>query len=236
VSDAVADVVAAVHGRVDHLRAMTGAPPATDDGWHDCDAVTAPVLDAAIAGAGATNGEDRHVAASLLVQSYAHRAGAVSLAAYALGLPWPSPAAAATSVRIAGGRVTGLCFRSGELGPPEDSHGLADALFAGHLVPLVATVRRSQRLGERLLRANVAASCAAAFRAVEGSARDRGDAAERRAVRGRAEAFMGQVPWLAGTGSFDADWGWQRSACCLWFRTSGGRTCEGCSLRPAGGS
>jgi ferric iron reductase protein FhuF len=101
-------------------------------------------------------------------------------------------------------------------------------------VGFVSTARAVERLGERLTWANVAASCAAAFRAVEGSARDRGDTSERLAIRRRADRLLAHAPWLAGTGQFDAHgdgWSWQRAACCLWYRTSGGRTCEGCSLR-----
>ncbi len=231
-------VLAAVGSRVEHLRASVGARPATEEGWRDCDAITAADLAAAVDGAGPPGTGDRQVAASLLVQSYAYRVAAVSLAAYAVGLPWPSPAARATSVRLAGGRATALRFRADTLGEAGDVRSLVDAAFTGHLVPFVSTVRACQRLGERLVWANIAASCAAAFRAVEGSARDRGDAGERAAVRGRAAQLFDHAPWLEGTGWFDADstdWGWQRSACCLWYRTAGGRTCEGCSLpRPEG--
>ncbi len=228
------EVLAAVGSRVAHLRASTGEPPAGEEGWCDCDAITAADLDEAIDGAGPPGDGDRQVAASLLVQSYAHRVGAVSLAAYAVGLPWPSPAASATSVRLAGGRARALRFRSGELGHAGDVQSLLDAAFASHLVPFVSIVRASWRLGERLVWANVAASCAAAFRAVEGSARDRGDDGERAAIRRRAAELFGRAQWLAGTGCFDAastEWVWQRAACCLWYRTSAGRTCEGCSLR-----
>ena len=226
-------VLAAVGSRVGHLRASVGEPPEAEEGWRACDAITAADLEAAIAGAGAGAG-DRQVAVSLLVQSYAHRVAAVSLAAFAVGLPWPSPAAAATSVRLAGGRARALCFRAGTLGEAGDVGSLVDAAFTSHLVPFVSTVRACQRLGERVIWANIAASCAAAFRAVEGSARDRGDAGEQTSIRRRAVELLEHAPWLEGTGWFDADstdWGWQRSACCLWYRTSGGRTCEGCSLR-----
>ncbi|MDA8292429.1 MAG: hypothetical protein M0Z33_12240 [Actinomycetota bacterium] len=228
----VEEVLAAVASRADHLRASLGEPPEAEEGWRACHAVTAADLEAAVVGAA-----DRRVAFSLLVQSYAHRVAAVSLAAFAVGLPWPSPAAAATSVRLAGGRARALCFRAGALGDAGDVGSLVDAAFASHLVPFVSTVRSCERLGERLVWANVAASCAAAFRAVEGAARDRGDAGERAAVRRRAAELLERAPWLEGTGWFDAvgtDWGWQRSACCLWYRTSGGRTCEGCSLRRQG--
>ncbi len=241
-STSVEDVLAHVASRVDHLRASIGDPPVDEDGWLDCDRIgvadLAGVVDDAVDGGGSTRGgstrgSDRQVAASLLVQSYAHRVLAVSLAAFALGLPWPSPTAEGTSVRVVGGRARALRFRTGTLGDADDVGSLVDAAFRAHLVPFVSTVLTVQRLGERLVWANVAASCAAAFRAIEGVARDRGDAAEGALVRRRATDLVAQVPWLAGTGWFDTgrEWRWQRTACCLWYRTSGGRTCEGCSLR-----
>ena len=251
-STSVEDVLAHVASRVDHLRASIGDPPVDEDGWLDCDRIgvadLAGVVDDAVDGGGSTRGGstgggstrggstrggDRQVAASLLVQSYAHRVLAVSLAAFALGLPWPSPTAEGTSVRVVGGRARALRFRTGTLGDADDVGSLVDAAFRAHLVPFVSTVLTVQRLGERLVWANVAASCAAAFRAIEGVARDRGDAAEEALVRRRATDLVAQVPWLAGTGWFDTgrEWRWQRTACCLWYRTSGGRTCEGCSLR-----
>lgn len=228
------EVLAAVGSRVVHLRASVGVPPETEEGWRDCDAIAAADLDAAVEGACLSGTGERQVAASLLVQSYAHRVAAVSLAAFAVGLPWPSPAANATSVRLVGGRARALCFRSEAMGEAGDVGSLTDAVFNSHLVPFVSTVRACQRLGERLVWANIAASCAAALRAVEGSARDRGDTDEQAAIRRRAAELFEHASWLEGTGSFDtdsADWGWRRSACCLWYRTSGGRTCEGCSLR-----
>ena len=241
-STSVEDVLAHVASRVDHLRASIGDPPVDEDGWLDCDRIgvadLAGVVDDAVDGGGSTRGGstrggDRQVAASLLVQSYAHRVLAVSLAAFALGLPWPSPTAEGTSVRVVGGRARALRFRTGTLGDADDVGSMVDAAFRAHLVPFVSTVLTVQRLGERLVWANVAASCAAAFRAIEGVARDRGDAAEEALVRRRATDLVAQVPWLAGTGWFDTgrEWRWQRTACCLWYRTSGGRTCEGCSLR-----
>ena len=228
------EVLAAVCSRVAHLRASLGEPPQSEAGWHDCDAISAADLETAIDEGAAHAAGDRTVAASLLVQSYAYRVAAVSLAAFALGLPWPSPAATGTSVRISGGRAKSLRFRCDALGEASDARALAEAAFASHLAPLVSTARTSQRLGERLLWANVAASFAAAFRAVEGAARGRGDEGESLEIRRRAAALLAHAPWLAGTGRFDAghaEWSWQRSACCLWYRTSGGRTCEGCSLR-----
>ncbi len=227
------EVLAAVQARVDHLRASCGDPPQTEVGWHECDAIGPQELAAAVDEGASHTAGDRTVAASLLVQSYAYRVAAVSLAAFALGLPWPSPAAEATSVRVHRGRAKALRFRSDALGEAEDARGIAEAAFTSHLVGFVSAARASQRLGKRLAWANVAASSAAAFRAVEGSARDRGDTSERLMIRRRADRLLAHAPWLAGTGRFDthgADWEWRRSACCLWYRTSGGRTCEGCSL------
>ena len=86
----------------------------------------------------------------------------------------------------------------------------------------------------------MAASCAAAFRAVEGAARDRGDGAERAAVRRRAEAFFAGAGWLEGTGRFERvevdgrdGWFWTRTSCCLYYKVSSGATCDDCSLIPA---
>jgi hypothetical protein len=107
-----------------------------------------------------------------------------------------------------------------------------DALIERHLGPFVATVHDTFRVGERLLRGNVAASCAAAFRAVESSDADRAR------VRERADAFVAAAqPWFTGLGGFSIvehagrdGWYWDRTSCCLWFRTTNGGLCDNCSL------
>jgi ferric iron reductase protein FhuF len=243
VSGGAAAVLAEVRSRVGYLRASIGEPPRDESGWHDCETLTATDLDAAVheglRPSGDTHGDagaapQRSVVASLLIQSYAHRVTAVSLAAYAIGLCWPSPRASNTSVRLADGRAKGLRFRSAELGAPDDAAALVAAALDAHLVPVAAELRASQPLGQRLVWANVAASFAAAFRAVDAAARDRRDAVEQAGVRRRAERLVASAPLLSSAGWFEPDsdeWGWQRAACCLWYRTSGGRTCEGCSLR-----
>ena len=224
------EVLDAVQGRVSHLRAITDPSPGDD--WLACDAISPADLDAAI-GPATDQVRDRAISASLLAQSYAHRVTSVSLASYAIGCPWPSPDAHATSIRLAGGRARALCFRGETLGGPGDTAGLIDAVFTRHLLGFTATVRQAQRLGQRLIWANVASSCASAFRAIEGAARDRGDTAEQRRARQAGAEFMRRAPWLEGTGGFEedsGDWRWQRTACCLWYLTSGGRTCDNCSL------
>jgi hypothetical protein len=219
------DVLGEVASRVGYLRALTAVPD--EEGWVCCDAVTPAVVDAALAGSKA--GADRVVATSLFAQSYAFRVAAVSLAAYALGLPWPSPAAATTSVRLGNGRASMLALRGTDLGEPDDARGIAAALDA-HLRPFSAAVHATTRLGARLVEGNIASSYAAAFRAVEGAAKDRGDTAEREAVRGRAAAFTAAAAHDAGAFAVRGDeWVWVRTSCCLWYRTSG-RTCEDCSL------
>ncbi len=226
-----ADVLGEVASRVDHLRADTPAP---GEGWLDCDAIGSEALERVIDSATEAEG-DRQVTASLLAQSYAHRVTSISLASYAAGLPWPQPSAAALSVRLADGRARTVHFRDKRLGEAADVGGLVQAVFEDHLYGFMETLQSVQRLGQRLIWANVASSCASAFRAIEGAARDRGDVDERLGARKRAMQFFKEARRLHGTGSFvdDEQWLWQRTACCLWYRTSGGRLCQGCSLRNA---
>ncbi len=134
----------------------------------------------------------------------------------------------------------GLYFERPGLADPTDARGLATALLGGHLRPFMASLREATTIGDRLLRGNVAASCAAAFRAVEGAARDRDDVGERAAVRRRAEAFFDLADWLDGAGCFERvevdgtdGWFWTRTSCCLYYKVSSGATCDDCSLIPA---
>lgn len=238
------DVLAAVSQRVSYLRVDPTQP--AGDVWTDCEVLAADagadILRAAIdAGTVSRGGGDRQVGASLFAQSYAFKVGAVALAAYAIGLPAPSPVPGALAVRLAKGRAAGLALRTHDTiapGDPGTPAQLAEALLAQHLSPFLAAVRCQVRIGERLLWGNVAASCAAAFRAVEGAARDRGDDLERADVRARAATFFASAePWLGSAGRFDIvdhagreGWFWTRTSCCLWFRRSGGPTCDDCSL------
>ncbi|MEO9224351.1 MAG: IucA/IucC family C-terminal-domain containing protein [Acidimicrobiales bacterium] len=238
------DVLTAISRRVSYLRAEPTRP--TDDAWIDCEVLAtdagARALAAAIdAGTAGRGGGDRQVGASLFAQSYAFKTSAIALAAYAIGLPAPSPSAGALAVRLAKGRAAGLALRTHDTtapGDPGTPARLAEALLAQHLAPFLGAVRREVRIGERLLWGNVAASCAAAFRAVEGAARDRGDDIERAHVRARAATFFAAAePWLGSAGRFELvehagseGWFWTRTSCCLWFRTSGGPTCDDCSL------
>ncbi|MGH8994787.1 MAG: (2Fe-2S)-binding protein [Acidimicrobiales bacterium] len=233
-------VLGAVASRVGYLRAETSVQGPE---WVGCDELIGDptVMDTALeASLAALGTDDMAVAASIFAQSYAFRVAAAPLGAYALGLPIPPAAPAAVAVRLTGGRASGAGFRSACLRRSGDTAGLADELVVGHLTGFVDAVRRRVRVGTRLLWGNAAASCAAVFRALEGAACERGEAAERQAIRRRADAFFACAPQLGRAGLFESvaaegteGWYWTRRSCCLWFQISGGRTCEGCSLTTA---
>jgi iron complex transport system ATP-binding protein len=229
----VADTLAAVAAAVPYLRAST----TTDgDDWCSCEqlvtepAVLTDVITRAMPGFGTT---DPAVAASLFAQAYAFRVSGVALAAYALGLPVPDVAPSSTAVRIdkpRPSRVAHLAPDAQTLTAPE----LSDRLISDHLERFVAAVHASYRVGERLLLGNVASSCAVAFRAVEGAV-----AEHREVVRTRAESFMSVTSSFAGLGAFRVvrtdereGWFWDRTSCCLWFRTPAEQYCDNCSLIP----
>lgn len=237
----LSEVLVAVADRVPYLRAVTTIEAeeragAGGDWWSCADLVgdrevLTGVVTRTMSGFGT---EDPAVAASLFAQAYAFRVGAIALVAHALGLPVPAVAPEVTAVRLDKPRPTAVAF----LDPstrPLDAAGIAAAVVESHLVRFVAAVHGAFRVGERLLWGNVAASCAVAFRAVEGVAVDPAEAA---AVRDRAEAFVAAVPHFAGLGAFVTvdhraahGWYWDRTNCCLWYRANRGSYCDNCSLR-----
>ena len=225
------EVLATVTARVSYLRGLT----TTGDGdhWQRCNGLVAdrPTLERVVAGTKAGFGtEDDAVAASLFVQSYAFRVAGSTLGAYALGLPVPRVGPAVTAVRLDKPRPTAVAYLDPHV-EEMDAPGLAHALVDGHFSPLVAAVHAAYTVGERLLWGNVASSCAAVFRALESSGADVA------AVRDRAERFMAVAPAFAGLGGFTIvaaggheGWFWDRTSCCLWFRTASGQLCDNCSL------
>jgi ferric iron reductase protein FhuF len=225
------EVLATVAGHVPYLRAST----ATDGpDWVGCDrliddgATLRRVVERAAPGFGT---DDLSVAASLFAQAYAFRAAGVALAAFALDLPVPNVAPAATAVRVDKPRPSAVAYLDATT-TPLDAAALATALVDGHLAPFVEHVHASFTVGARLLWGNVAASCAVAFRAVESSGADRAT------VRARGEAFVAAAgPWFDGLGGFEtvvagdrSGWFWDRTSCCLWYKASGERLCDNCSL------
>ena len=230
---ALGPILTAVNERVSYLRSATAAP--ATDGWiQSGDLVRGGPL---LAGLIATTGEGRattdpQVGASLFVQGYAFRIAGVALAAYALGYDTPSTAASVTAIQIARHRPAAIAYLD-PVPQPSDPVRCTEELLGGHLAEFVRAVRGEVTVGERLLWGNIAASCAVAFRAVEGASAD--DAPR---IRERAETwFAAAQPWLRGLGEFvtvDAGarqgWFWARTNCCLWYQTAGASMCDDCSL------
>ena len=174
--------------------------------------------------------DDEAVAASLFTESYAFRVAGVALAAYALDLPVPDLAPEAVAVKIDKPRPTAVAYLTTDV-HRTDAHQLANDLVGAHFQPLVAAVHNTFAVGERLLWGNVAAACAVAFRAVESSGVD----SDR--VREHATEFMDACfEWFVDAGNFTDElaghqgWFWDRTSCCLWFRTKNGQYCDNCSV------
>ncbi|HEY1118197.1 MAG TPA: (2Fe-2S)-binding protein, partial [Acidimicrobiales bacterium] len=87
----------------------------------------------------------------------------------------------------------------------------------------------SCRVGEALLWSNIGAGCASSLGAFMGPLVDR-----RLEIRDRFEAFLAAGrPELQASGRIahvGPLWAWERSACCLWYKTDSGFQCEDCSL------
>ena len=228
---ALDDVLRAVADRVPYLAASVAGE---GDDWIGCAALLSDPAPLAAVIRGTKLGfetDDDGVAASLFAEAYAFRVGGIALAAYALDLPVPELAPALVAVRIDKPRPSAVAYLGGEV-RPLTAAALAAALIGAHLEPFVDAVHREFRVGARLLWGNVAAACAVAFRAVESSGADRA------AVRTRANDFVAAcAPWFEGLGEFTIveaggrdGWYWDRTSCCLWFRTARGQLCDNCSL------
>ena len=195
--------------------------------------------------------DDPTVAASLFVQNYAYRIVTLALACAMTSGVLPESTAAATAVVVRQGRpttvgyltpvVTVLSPDAASVAHAWHDNGVRDATLsqllddavAHHLAPLVATVRRSRRVGEPLLWGNVASSTAVAFRTMEGRYGPW--------VRDVADRFFALAPTpLRGRGSFLAlefgdrrGWFWERRTCCLYDRLPGAIRCADCSRTPS---
>ncbi len=175
--------------------------------------------------------DDDMVAASLFTEAYAFRVGATALAAYALDLPVPDVALDATAVRVDQPRPSAVAYLHARV-RVLDAAMLASELIDRHMRPFVEVVHEQFPVGERLLWGDVAAAFAVAFRAVESSG------ADHVRVRERAEAFFAACSAVFdGLGNFTVveddrrtGWYWDRTSCCLWFRTTGSQLCDNCSL------
>lgn len=234
------DVVAGVQQRASYLRCHVLDATATDHGWlRVSDLVADPDrLGSMIRTTGDARGaDDVQVAASLFVQSFAFRVPSVAVAAWALGLPSTTLDPTRVGVRI-------TRDRPGELGVwtidtiRHDERSLAGVVVDGLVAPLIASIRHTIRIGERILYGNSASSLATIFRSVQ-SAGPSGDPD----VRRRGMALLATDPRLTGLGAWatletpDATgWFWDRANCCLWYRSreADGRYCGDCSLHDPG--
>ena len=218
------EVFAAVARRVPYLLVSDAAD---GDDWIRGDALIADPATTVRNTRSGFETDDDIVAASLFTEAYAFRVAGVALAAYALDLPVPDLAPAATAVRIDKPRPTAVAYLGNEL-HATNANQLAHDLVGAHFEPFVAAIHSAFAVGERLLWGNFAAACAVAFLAI-------GDSEH---VRDNAEEFMqAAAPWFGDVGSFTDElagrqgWFWDRTSCCLWFRTASGQLCDNCSLK-----
>lgn len=226
------EVVDRVTNAVTYLRVTVGTGSDATE-WLPCEQL---VTDSGALGdlAGATaagRGTDRdQVAMSLLVQAYAFRIASIAIGAWLLGDVVVDVAPSRTALAIGRDRPNAVRFDGLDLIADGDSLEVLHAtLVDGHLGPLVANAHRACRVGEALLWADVAASCASSFSAFVAPLPDR-----REEIRSRAEAFFAAArPELARAGALvhvGTEWAWERNACCLWYQTSNGSRCDDCSL------
>jgi ferric iron reductase protein FhuF len=230
------EVCAVVRARVPYLGCELLEEASTRDGWIRLSTLgdDPELLVELVRSTGSARGAPSdQVAASLFVQALAFRAPSVAIAAWALGLPVVTLDPALVAVRLRRSRPAVLGVLTTEL-TRHDATTLASAVLDGLLAPVLSALRGQIRIGSRLLWSNVAASVAALMRATE----DVGPVGDP-AVRRRGHQLVAADARLAAQGEWETlqaggatGWYWNRTACCLWYRTteSAGRRCEDCSL------
>ena len=177
----------------------------------------------------AGRGTDRDdVATSLFVQGYAFRIASLAIGAWLVDDVVIDVDPSITSVALGRHRPNAVHLdvaRAAGDGLP----AVHATLIEGHLARLVRTAHDACRVGEALLWSNVGAGVASAFGAFMGPLPER-----RAEIRDRAEAFLAAGrPELRASGRLvhvGPLWAWERSACCLWYKTDSGFRCEDCSL------
>lgn len=228
-SDA-AQILDAVTSTVSYLRTSTGPP--TEE-WLDCERLVRDpaYLIEVVGGTAAGRGtDDEQVALSLFVQAYAFRIASLGIGGWLLADQVLDVRPGATAIVLGRHRPNAVGFHSLGLVPSDAPlEALLRAVIDEHLAPLVATSHGAVAIGERLLWGNVAAGCAASFGAFHGALPER-----RGEIRARAEQFLDAAPRAVRNGgaftTFGSGWYWERSSCCLWYRTASGSKCEDCSL------
>ena len=226
-----AEVVHRVTSTVDYLRVTVGGD--AGDGWIPCEPLVSDPdrLIELVRSTAADRGTDRDdVATSLFVQGYAFRIASLAIGAWLLDDVVLDVDPARTSIALGRARPNAVRLDEAVLVDVDDAlAGLHAELVDGHLARLVDTAHEACRVGEALLWGNVGAGCASSFGAFMAPLEGR-----RLEVRDRLEAFLGAArPELASSGRavhVGPVWAWERSACCLWYKTDSGFRCEDCSL------
>lgn len=225
-----------VRATVDYLRVAVGADDDRD--WLPCAGLVddADTLAALVRSTAAGRGTDRDdVAMSLFVQGYAFRIASLAIGAWLLDDVVLDVDPAITSIALGRHRPNAVRLSEARAvaAPSADLGASLDALHAalvdGHLARLVRTAHDACRIGEPLLWGNIGASCASSFGAFVGPLPDRHSE-----IRERLEAFFAAArPELRASGRVvhvGPLWAWERSSCCLWYKTESGFQCEDCSL------
>ena len=231
--EVAARAVAKVLDVVPYLRVNIGA---TDrDDWLVSDRLLSDVdhLRQVVVGTAEARGTDRlDVAMSLFVQGYAFRVASIAIGAWLLDDIVLDVGPQLTSISLGRNRPDAVHLADCRAVPaPDPRRGLHEALVDGHLALLVEAAHQACRIGWPLLWSNVGAACASSFGAFMVPLPDR-----HRAIRSGIESFMASArPELAGAGRVapvGPVWAWERSACCLFYKTASGTKCEDCSLVP----
>lgn len=226
-----AEALGRVLSTVGYLRVTVGE--ADRDPWLAC---TRLVSDAdhlleVVRSTASSRGTDRdHVAMSLFSQAYAFRIASLAIGAWLLDDAVLDLDPARMSVVLGRGRPNAVHLHELRSIPTDDPLGtLHEVLVDGHLAPFIANARAGCRIGEALLWANAGAACASAFGAFMAPLPER-----RAEIRDRFGSFLAIArPELKASGRIvplGPVWSWDRSACCLWYKTESGSRCEDCSL------
>ncbi len=218
---------------VPYLRVTTGA---TDrDDWLASDRLVSDAdhLRQVVVGTAEARGTDRvDIAMSLFVQGYAFRIASIAIGAWLLDEVVLDVGPQVTSIALGRNRPNAVhldAYRAvSGTDPLSDLH---EVLIDGHLALLVEAAHQACRIGRPLLWSNVGAACASSFGAFMVPLPDR-----RPTIRSGIESFMASArPELSGAGRVapvGPVWAWERSACCLFYKTASGTKCEDCSLVP----
>lgn len=229
----LADGLDRVLTAVDYLRVTVG--PDDRGSWLSCRSLVedSAVLASTIASTMDERSTDRvDVAMSLFVQGYAFRISSVAIGIWLLNDSMIDVSPELVSIRLGRGRPNEIQLADLlTVGGGSSAEALHATIVDGHLAPFLATVRSTTRIGNRLLWSNVGAAFASAFGAFEPSY-----PGGRVELRDRFKSFLAAGrPEISAAGEavpLGPAWAWERSACCLFYKTGSEIMCGGCPLLP----